>query len=91
MIIIIYPITMYKMQKKKIYIFLLDGVKCNLFLIVCLSLVCSSERKKEKEAEEEEDEREVFTVELQRGPRGLGLALVDGTVRVTGLFIQRSH
>lgn len=29
---------------------------------------------------EEEDTEEVFTVELHRGPHGLGLALVDGTV-----------
>lgn len=33
------------------------------------------------EEEEEEDREEVFTVELHRGPHGLGLALVDGTVR----------
>lgn len=31
--------------------------------------------------EDEEDREEVFTVELHRGPHGLGLALVDGTVR----------
>ena len=31
--------------------------------------------------EEEEEEEEVFTVELRRGPHGLGLALVDGMVR----------
>lgn len=30
--------------------------------------------------EEEEDGEEVFMVELHRGPHGLGLALVDGTV-----------
>lgn len=30
---------------------------------------------------QEEDKEEVFTVELRRGPHGLGLALVDGTVR----------
>lgn len=29
----------------------------------------------------EEDREEVFTVELKKGPHGLGLALVDGTVR----------
>uniref|UniRef100_A0A8D3AS83 Ras-associating and dilute domain-containing protein-like n=1 Tax=Scophthalmus maximus TaxID=52904 RepID=A0A8D3AS83_SCOMX len=51
----------------------------------------SHHRKKEKEAEEEEDEREVFTVELQRGPRGLGLALVDGTktpLRMMGVYVK---
>lgn len=31
--------------------------------------------------EEEQEEQEVFTVELRRGPHGLGLALVDGMVR----------
>lgn len=31
--------------------------------------------------DEEEDDQEVFTVELHRGPHGLGLALVDGMVR----------
>lgn len=31
--------------------------------------------------EVEEDGEEVFAVELHRGPHGLGLALVDGTVR----------
>lgn len=35
----------------------------------------------EREEDEEEEREEVFTVELQRGPHGLGLALVDGTVR----------
>lgn len=29
---------------------------------------------------QEEDREEVFTVELHRGPHGLGLALVDGMV-----------
>ena len=33
--------------------------------------------------EDEEDEDEVFTVELNRGPHGLGMALVDGLVRIT--------
>lgn len=37
-----------------------------------------AERKSENV---EEDREEVFTVELQRGPHGLGLALVDGMVR----------
>ncbi len=33
--------------------------------------------------EDDEDERdEVFTVDLMRGPHGLGLALVDGMVRL---------
>lgn len=36
-----------------------------------------------KEVLREEDREEVFTVELHRGPHGLGLALVDGTVRIT--------
>lgn len=36
--------------------------------------------------DEEEDEQEVFTVELHRGPHGLGLALVDGMVRPSQLL-----
>lgn len=43
-----------------------------------------AEWKKERVAvrdDEEEDDQEVFTVELHRGPHGLGLALVDGMVR----------
>lgn len=32
--------------------------------------------------EDEDDRDEVFTVELMRGPHGLGLALVDGMVRL---------
>lgn len=36
----------------------------------------------------EEDRDEVFTVELHRGPRGLGLALVDGTVRPGLLLVS---
>lgn len=36
--------------------------------------------KQQKEVAQEEDREEVFTVELCRGPHGLGLALVDGTV-----------
>lgn len=46
--------------------------------------VCSANRCAERKTENEEEEgerEEVFTVELHRGPHGLGLALVDGTVR----------
>lgn len=39
------------------------------------------EEVKDDEEEEEQEEQEVFTVELRRGPHGLGLALVDGMVR----------
>lgn len=35
----------------------------------------------QRKEEDEEDRDEVFTVELMRGPHGLGLALVDGMVR----------
>ncbi|XP_076853325.1 ras-associating and dilute domain-containing protein-like [Brachyhypopomus gauderio] len=46
----------------------------------------------EEEEEEEEDARdEVFSVELTRGPRGLGLALVDGLktpLRMSGIYIK---
>lgn len=36
-----------------------------------------------EQQQKEEDREEVFTVELRRGPHGLGLALVDGKVRST--------
>ncbi len=49
-------------------------------LFVCSASGCA-EWKTENMEEEEEDREEVFTVELHRGPHGLGLALVDGTVR----------
>ncbi|TRY54232.1 hypothetical protein DNTS_035427 [Danionella cerebrum] len=46
----------------------------------------------EHRSDEEEDDRdEVFTVELQRGPHGLGLALVDGLktpLRVSGMYVK---
>lgn len=41
--------------------------------------------------EEEEDREEVFTVELRRGPHGLGLALVDGTktpLKLSGIYVK---
>lgn len=44
--------------------------------------------------EEDEDDRdEVCTVELMRGPHGLGLALVDGMVRMICdvFFFSTSH
>ncbi|XP_051245330.1 ras-associating and dilute domain-containing protein-like [Dicentrarchus labrax] len=43
------------------------------------------------EEEEEEDREEVFTVELRRGPHGLGLALVDGMrtqLRMSGIYVK---
>ncbi|XP_039680620.1 RA_Radil_like and Myo5p-like_CBD_Rasip1 domain-containing protein isoform X2 [Perca fluviatilis] len=48
-----------------------------------------AERKTENV--EEEDREEVFTVELHRGPHGLGLALVDGTktpLRISGIYVK---
>lgn len=36
--------------------------------------------------EDEDEQDEVFTVEVTRGPHGLGLALVDGLVRKIYLF-----
>ncbi|XP_029363886.1 ras-associating and dilute domain-containing protein-like isoform X2 [Echeneis naucrates] len=41
--------------------------------------------------EEGEEKEEVFTVELHRGPHGLGLALVDGTktpLRMSGIYVK---
>ncbi|XP_051904135.1 ras-associating and dilute domain-containing protein-like [Hippocampus zosterae] len=44
------------------------------------------------EIEEDDDDRDdVFTVEIQRGPHGLGLALVDGTktaLRMSGIYVK---
>ncbi|XP_034568056.1 RA_Radil_like and Myo5p-like_CBD_Rasip1 domain-containing protein [Notolabrus celidotus] len=52
----------------------------------------NKEEEDEVEEEEEEDENEeVFTVELQRGPHGLGLALVDGMktpLRMSGIYVK---
>ncbi|XP_067333519.1 ras-associating and dilute domain-containing protein-like isoform X2 [Channa argus] len=47
-----------------------------------------TERKKENA---EEDREDVLTVELRKGPRGLGLALVDGTktpLRMSGIYVK---
>ncbi|KAM6957423.1 ras-associating and dilute domain-containing protein-like [Aplochiton taeniatus] len=53
---------------------------------------CPENGKVEGEEEsEEEDREEVFTVELQKGPHGLGLALVDGMktqLRMSGIYIK---
>ncbi|XP_056871822.1 ras-associating and dilute domain-containing protein-like [Takifugu flavidus] len=41
--------------------------------------------------DEEEDDQEVFTVELHRGPHGLGLALVDGMktqLKMSGVYVK---
>uniref|UniRef100_A0A8C5HU16 Ras-associating and dilute domain-containing protein-like n=1 Tax=Gouania willdenowi TaxID=441366 RepID=A0A8C5HU16_GOUWI len=51
----------------------------------------SAEHEDEEEDREEEETEEVFTVELHRGPRGLGLALVDGMkspLRMSGIFVK---
>ncbi|XP_043956090.1 ras-associating and dilute domain-containing protein-like isoform X2 [Gambusia affinis] len=43
------------------------------------------------DAAAEEDREEVFTVEIHRGPHGLGLALVDGTqtaLRMSGIYVK---
>lgn len=48
-----------------------------------------AERKPENA--KEEDGEEVFTVELQTGPHGLGLALVDGMVRIERRRGRRSR
>ncbi|KAG7505385.1 ras-associating and dilute domain-containing protein-like isoform X2 [Solea senegalensis] len=50
-----------------------------------------SERKTINVEDEEEDREEVFMVELQRGPHGLGLALVDGTktpLKMSGIYVK---
>uniref|UniRef100_A0A087XMQ2 Ras association and DIL domains 2a n=1 Tax=Poecilia formosa TaxID=48698 RepID=A0A087XMQ2_POEFO len=43
------------------------------------------------DAAAEEDREEVFTVEIHRGPHGLGLALVDGkqtVLRMSGIYVK---
>ncbi|CAL8304692.1 unnamed protein product [Lota lota] len=57
--------------------------------------VLKEEEEEEEEAEEEEEEEEeddlVFSLELERGERGLGLALVDARdtpLRTAGIFIR---
>ncbi|KAL0993340.1 hypothetical protein UPYG_G00106360 [Umbra pygmaea] len=48
-------------------------------------------RQHRKGSEEDEERDEVFTVELHRGPHGLGLALVDGLktpLKMTGIYIK---
>lgn len=52
-----------------------------MFLCLCLAGGCAERKTENVEEEEKEEREEVFTVELHRGPHGLGLALVDGTVR----------
>uniref|UniRef100_A0AAV2KD26 Uncharacterized protein n=1 Tax=Knipowitschia caucasica TaxID=637954 RepID=A0AAV2KD26_KNICA len=45
----------------------------------------------ESSEEAEVDSEEVFTVELQKGPQGLGLALVDGTktpLQMSGIYVK---
>ncbi|XP_075999150.1 ras-associating and dilute domain-containing protein-like [Genypterus blacodes] len=44
-----------------------------------------------KRENEEEEEEEVFTVEIHRGPHGLGLALVDGLktpLKMSGIYVK---
>ncbi|XP_069021588.1 LOW QUALITY PROTEIN: ras-associating and dilute domain-containing protein-like [Embiotoca jacksoni] len=51
----------------------------------------NAEKKKTGNVEAEEEREEVFTVELRRGPHGLGLALVDGTktaLRLSGIYVK---
>uniref|UniRef100_A0A3Q3VQJ3 Uncharacterized protein n=1 Tax=Mola mola TaxID=94237 RepID=A0A3Q3VQJ3_MOLML len=48
-------------------------------------------QQKKETVEEEEEREEVFTVELHRGPHGLGLALVDGMktqLRMSGIYVK---
>ncbi|XP_035261471.1 ras-associating and dilute domain-containing protein [Anguilla anguilla] len=45
----------------------------------------------ERNGSEEDEEEEVFAVELQRGPHGLGMALVDGMktpLKMSGIYIK---
>lgn len=56
-----------------------------MFLSVCSARGVAEWKKETEEGDEEREE--VFTVELHRGPHGLGLALVDGMVCLHCLFI----
>ncbi|NP_001272317.2 Ras-associating and dilute domain-containing protein-like [Danio rerio] len=50
-----------------------------------------SENTAQRKDEDEDDRDEVFTVELKKGPHGLGLALVDGqktALRVNGVYVK---
>ncbi|XP_023249603.1 ras-interacting protein 1-like isoform X1 [Seriola lalandi dorsalis] len=52
---------------------------------------CAERKTENVEEEEEGGKEEVFTVELHRGPHGLGLALVDGTktpLRMSGIYVK---
>uniref|UniRef100_UPI003AAF763C ras-associating and dilute domain-containing protein-like isoform X2 n=1 Tax=Centroberyx gerrardi TaxID=166262 RepID=UPI003AAF763C len=52
---------------------------------------CAERRKGNVEEAGEEEREEVFTVELHRGPHGLGLALVDGLktpLKMSGIYIK---
>ncbi|XP_072549998.1 ras-associating and dilute domain-containing protein-like isoform X2 [Salminus brasiliensis] len=49
------------------------------------------DERKEEEEEDEDERDEVFTVELSKGPHGLGLALVDGLktpLRMSGIYVK---
>ncbi|CAL8262864.1 unnamed protein product [Arctogadus glacialis] len=55
------------------------------------ALMEEEEEEEEEEEAEEEEEDLVFSLELERGERGLGLALVDArdpSLRTTGIFIR---
>lgn len=66
---------------------ILDQIQLDFLFPMCFSVLTVrgfAEWKRERvevKDDEEEDDQEVFTVELHRGPHGLGLALVDGMVR----------
>lgn len=75
-------------SRKQIYRF--DTYRSSLCLCVdsCFPVNVCSEKTSE---EEEENSEEVFTVELQKGPYGLGLALVDGTktaLQISGIYVK---
>ncbi|XP_066498669.1 ras-associating and dilute domain-containing protein-like [Hoplias malabaricus] len=54
--------------------------------------VVATDQRDERKQEDDEDERdEVFTIELFKGPHGLGLALVDGLktpLRMSGIYVK---
>ncbi|XP_022529299.2 ras-associating and dilute domain-containing protein-like [Astyanax mexicanus] len=55
-------------------------------------LAAAGQQDERKEEDDDEDERdEVFTIELSKGPHGLGLALVDGLktpLRMSGIYVK---
>uniref|UniRef100_A0A8B9GSE7 Si:ch73-281f12.4 n=1 Tax=Astyanax mexicanus TaxID=7994 RepID=A0A8B9GSE7_ASTMX len=56
-----------------------------------LAAAGQQDERKEEEDDDEDERDEVFTIELSKGPHGLGLALVDGLktpLRMSGIYVK---